>query len=129
MVIPEESTNLKDANIRQARLRGKGQSAFVAIVDGPKGGPTRAQGLAVPSETGVNVRSQDFLDNRRSGGARGRGPAQITRKTASKMRVRTTDMTREPRQPRRLEKKKNTEIGSFGTVTTHGPDGASGQPS
>jgi len=35
---------------------------------------------------------------------------------ASKMRVKTTDTTREPRQPRRLEKKKNIWTGSFGTA-------------
>lgn len=35
-----------------------------------------------------------------------------------------TDTAREPRQPRRLEKKRNTWIGSFGTVVTHGMDGA-----
>jgi hypothetical protein len=36
------------------------------------------------------------------------------------MRVKMTDTAREPRQPRRLEKKRNTWIGSFGTVATHG---------
>jgi hypothetical protein len=30
------------------------------------------------------------------------------------MRVKTIDTTREPRQPRRLEKKKNIWTGSFG---------------
>jgi hypothetical protein len=32
------------------------------------------------------------------------------------MRVKMTDTAREPRQPRRLEKKRNTWTGSFGTV-------------
>jgi hypothetical protein len=32
------------------------------------------------------------------------------------MRVKMTDTAREPRQPRRLEKKKNTWTGSFGTT-------------
>jgi hypothetical protein len=40
------------------------------------------------------------------------------------MRVKMTDTAREPRQPRRLEKNKNTWIGSFGTTVTHGLDGA-----
>ena len=43
---------------------------------------------------------------------------------ASKIRVKITDTAREPRQPRRLEKKRNTWIGSFATAGTHGLYGA-----
>ena len=35
-----------------------------------------------------------------------------------------TDTVREPRQPRRLEKKRNTWVGSLGIAVTHGMDGA-----
>jgi len=40
------------------------------------------------------------------------------------MRVKTTDTAREPRQPRRLEKKKNIWSGSFGMASLTGLDGA-----
>lgn len=40
------------------------------------------------------------------------------------MRVKMTDTVREPRQPRRLEKKRNTWVGSLGTAVTHGMDRA-----